>query len=152
MYGPSCSSLDFHFAGAKAVALAVAGKRFLWKLNLRENELEDQGAVIVSRALLKVSYVIAAACHMLWEAPRLASLHQSAPHEILLLFPCICCLEHPYKKSGLQMDQIHCMVSISRKQRESMCRGEAGGCCEECLGVEKEKQKLSRRCNTSYIN
>jgi len=36
------------------VALAVANKARLWKLNLRENELEDRGAVIISRALAKV--------------------------------------------------------------------------------------------------
>ena len=41
-------------AGARAVAVAVAGKKSLWKLNLRENELEDRGAVIVSRAMMKV--------------------------------------------------------------------------------------------------
>jgi hypothetical protein len=42
-------------AGAKAVAVAIASKAgTLVKLNLRENELEDKGAVIISKALAKV--------------------------------------------------------------------------------------------------
>uniref|UniRef100_A0A7S0R6D9 WPP domain-containing protein n=1 Tax=Chlamydomonas leiostraca TaxID=1034604 RepID=A0A7S0R6D9_9CHLO len=42
-------------AGAKAVAVAVAGKAHLARLNLRENELEDRGAVIIARAVEKVA-------------------------------------------------------------------------------------------------
>ncbi len=40
--------------GAKAVALALATKPTLRRVNLRENELEDKGAVVISKAICKV--------------------------------------------------------------------------------------------------
>ena len=41
-------------AGAVAVGLALVGKPKLWRVNLRENELEDRGAVTISKALAAV--------------------------------------------------------------------------------------------------
>ena len=41
-------------AGAKAIAAAIATKRHLVKLNLRENELGDRGGVTIARGIAKV--------------------------------------------------------------------------------------------------
>jgi hypothetical protein len=43
-------------AGARAVTVVIASKaRSLLRLSVRENELEDKGAVLISKALVKVS-------------------------------------------------------------------------------------------------
>ncbi len=51
---PTHTHLQITATGIRAVAVGLLGKAKLWRVNLRENELEDKGAVVLSKALAAV--------------------------------------------------------------------------------------------------